>query len=227
MSPQESQVLQQFLQQLVQANGLVKDKEAQALIEKAVAQQPDAAYLLVQRVLLQDQALNVAQGQIAQLKIDLEELRASRSAQGSGAFLDASSAWGNSASSRPLAAATTYAPTPPSYSAAPPTAFAAAPAQPGFLSGQGGSMLGTMAATAAGVAAGAFLFQGIGSLMGHHGSGASLDSSGASAAPAGSANTDSGLIKDYFATDTLAQSDADSGGLSDLGSFDDSGSNDV
>lgn len=34
-----------------------------------------------------------------------------------------------------------------------------------------GSFLGTAAATAAGVAGGAFLFQGIESLLGHHGSG--------------------------------------------------------
>ena len=46
----------------------------------------------------------------------------------------------------------------------------AAPARSGgFLSGAGGGMLGTIAATAAGVAAGSFLFHGIGNLLDHDG----------------------------------------------------------
>src|SRR5262249_49363184 len=49
MTPQEKELLQKFLAQLRQAQVSVKDSEAQAMINSAVAQQPDAIYLLVQR----------------------------------------------------------------------------------------------------------------------------------------------------------------------------------
>lgn len=49
-----------------------------------------------------------------------------------------------------------------------------APQRSSFLGGGAGGMLGTMAATAAGVAGGAFLFQGIGSLLGNHHPAASM-----------------------------------------------------
>jgi hypothetical protein len=49
MSPQETQMLQNFLDQLVQVKGTVKDPQAQTMIQDAYARQPDAAYLLVQK----------------------------------------------------------------------------------------------------------------------------------------------------------------------------------
>lgn len=151
MSPQENQVLSQFLDQLVKVQGISKDAQASALISDAVSKQPDAAYLLVQRALLLDQAMANANSQIASLQAEIQELKALNaaiSANGGNAsntnntsFLDpAISGWGNSASSRPLnitpAAATsvTGAPlasygntynTPPSQTN---TAFAAQPA---------------------------------------------------------------------------------------------------
>ena len=42
-----------------------RDPEADAIINDAVSRQPDAAYLLVQRTLLQQQALEAAQARIA------------------------------------------------------------------------------------------------------------------------------------------------------------------
>ena len=68
MTPQENQLLQDFLTQLARAQGGTKDPEAQALIDRALARQPDAGYLLVQRTLLLEQALKQAQAQIAQLQ---------------------------------------------------------------------------------------------------------------------------------------------------------------
>ena len=47
MNPSDEKMLQDFLGQLVQARGVAKDPEADALIARAVAQQPDAAYLLM------------------------------------------------------------------------------------------------------------------------------------------------------------------------------------
>jgi hypothetical protein len=83
-------MLHDFLSQLIQARGIQKDPEADSLIQRAVAQQPDAAYLLVQRSLLLEQALKNAKGQVAQLE---NQLRSAQ--QGDRRFLDPN-AWGNS-----------------------------------------------------------------------------------------------------------------------------------
>lgn len=179
MSPKETQVLQNFLDQLVKVQGISKDAQAQSLINDAVSKQPDASYLLVQRALLLDQALSEANNQITSLQAEVRELQAGKNmgyANRASSFLDpATSAWGNSSNSRPLQSATTAtsvtgAPLPGYSGMQPPplpaSAMAAAPAS-SFFGGTGGSMLGTVAATAAGVAAGAFLFQGIEHLMGN------------------------------------------------------------
>jgi hypothetical protein len=164
MSPQDSQLLQDFLNQLVQARGMPKDPEADAMISKAVDQQPDAPYLLVQRALLQQQALNNAKAEIAALQ---NQLRAAP--QGAPAFLDPN-AWGGSGVSRPAAGAQAGPVAPANY---PPAyqqpAMAPAPGSGGgFLRGGMGSTLGNIASTAAGVAAGGFLFQGLEHLLGNH-----------------------------------------------------------
>jgi hypothetical protein len=172
-------MLHDFLSQLIQARGIQKDPEADALIQRAVAQQPDAAYLLVQRSLLQEQALNNAKEQIAQLQ---NQLRGAQ--QGDRRFLDAN-AWGNSGDSRPANATMQqerreYQRDPRDY----PPAQYQPQYQPqyqqpsmmggmfgsrsgGFLGG-GGGLLGSIAATAAGVAAGNFLFHGLDNMFHHH-----------------------------------------------------------
>ncbi|WP_394789232.1 DUF2076 family protein [Rhodoferax sp.] len=158
----EREQLSRFLQQLALAQAGPKDAEAQALINTAMSHQPDAAYLLVQRSLLQDGALQAAQAQIASLQAELQQAR-SATAPASGNFLD-SADWGRA----PVAPAFAPAPTAmaaPAYPQAP-VQLAATPSR--F---QAPSFLTSVATTAAGVAAGAFLFQGIESLIGHHGSG--------------------------------------------------------
>ena len=175
MNTQERDQLTTFLQQLGLARATAKDAEAQTLIDSAVARQPDAAYLLVQRSLLQDNALQAAQAQIASLQAELQQVKAAAAtAPAGGNFLDANG-WGR-------------APVAPSYGAAPAAAYAPAPSYPQAAPVaaapsrfQAPSFLTSMATTAAGVAAGAFLFQGIESLMGHHGSNGSNGLAGASA----------------------------------------------
>ena len=88
MSPQEIQSLQDFLNQLTQVRGIAKDPQADALIANAVARQPDAAYLLVQRAMLIEQALNNAKTQIASLQ---SQMQATQSAPAR-SFFDAN-AW--------------------------------------------------------------------------------------------------------------------------------------
>jgi hypothetical protein len=143
MNPQDTHTLQDFLDQLTRAQVGTKDHEAQSLITRAFAQQPDAAYLVVQRAVLLEQALKQAQAQIAQLQ------------QQSSSFLG----------TRPVNPEPARV---PGTASAP---YATAQALPG-TAGPGspwGSFLGNAAATAAGVAGGAFLFQGLEHLFGHGG----------------------------------------------------------
>lgn len=214
MSPQETQSLQDFLNQLIQVRGIGKDAQAEAMIAAAVAQQPDAAYLLVQRALLMDQALATSKAQIASLQSQVQALQ-SGAAPAHG-FLD-SNAWGN-APAAPIRSnptpAYTSAPgqTAPQYQAAP----APTPSpSPGFFGGGMGSMLGTVAATAAGVAGGAFLFQGIEHLM-NGGSGSGLMHQNGLSAPV--ENVENTTVNNYYGGDT-DKGRADSG--SDMASSND------
>jgi uncharacterized protein len=167
MSPQDTQLLQDFLNQLVQARGVAKDPQAEEMINRAVAQQPDATYLLVQRSLLMQQALNNAKAEIDALH---DQLRGGGQ-QGQPAFLDPN-AWGNSGRARPSGSQSQMQPPPDQQPYQQPYAGSMqaqpAPFGGGFLRGAGGSMLGNIAATAAGVAGGAFLFQGLEHLLGAH-----------------------------------------------------------
>jgi hypothetical protein len=151
MTLQERELLERFLQQMAAARPEQKDGEAEALIKEAVARQPDAVYLLVQRAIQLEQALQATQVQTQKLQAELDQSRpASR-----GGFLN-DATWG----SQPRAPAV-------QGSAPMPSASAAAAGAPGRAWG-GGGMLGNIATTAAGVVAGSFLFQGIDRLM-HHG----------------------------------------------------------
>jgi hypothetical protein len=162
MTPQEQQLLDDFLQRLAAAGSVAKDPQADALIRQRLASQPDALYLLVQRSLLQQQALDAAKAQIAQLQAQLASQQ-----QGGGSFLGGqpASAWG-----------AVPPPMPPQQPMPPQAApswrdrlFGGAPAQPAPAAP---SFLSQAATTAAGVAGGMFLFDGIESLLGgHHGGG--------------------------------------------------------
>jgi uncharacterized protein len=159
MTPQEQTLLDDFLQRLAAVNGVTKDAQADALIHQRLANQPDAVYLLVQRCLLQQHALDAAKAQIAQLQAQMA------GQQGGGSFLGRQSAWGANPQSYPQQPA---APAPaPTWRER--LFGGGAPAAP--QSG-GSSFLASAATTAAGVAGGMFLFDGIESLLGgHHGGG--------------------------------------------------------
>lgn len=204
MNLQEREQLSAFLLQLTQAQAGPKDGEAEALIKEASARQPDAVYLLVQRALLLDHALQQAQAEVSRLQNELAQSRQAGQAQSSG-FLSGNS-WGHSAAaSAPVMAA-------PVAQAAPlqaPLQAAAAPAGGGW-----GSTLGTVATTAAGVAAGAFLFQGIGHLFNgsQHGSGW-MPSAGAAPLDRLTENT---VINNYYDGEGRGSSDYAQAAAADL-----------
>ncbi|MDY7575913.1 DUF2076 domain-containing protein [Actimicrobium sp. CCI2.3] len=213
MTPTESRMLNEFLLQLRQVQGIQKDPEAAALIADAALAQPDALYLLVQRALLQDQALASASARIAVL----EAQAVPAVAVAPSSFLDGgNNAWGRSAS--PVSARAYNAPATPASVpmasaavASAPAAMTQAPAGAGFFGGGGGNFLGTMAATAAGVAGGALLFQGIGSMMGHHGAAAPSTQSNAFSSMADSVDKPAAAA----AVDPVASSDMQSANVDD------------
>lgn len=90
MTPYEQKLLDDFLTRLRGAGESVKDPQAEALICERLAGHPDAAYLLVQRALLLEQALASAQTQIAKLQ---QAAAGHDAGAGSGSFLG-QAAWG-------------------------------------------------------------------------------------------------------------------------------------
>jgi len=233
MTPEESQALQQLLSQLTQIKGIDKDPEADRMIAQAVARQPDAAYLLIQRTMILEQALNAAKEQISQLQSQASQ---SRPASAGRSFLDAN-AWGNHApasapSQRPAETSVTGRPlggTAQGQGQWTGPGMAAMPGRQSSFLGGGGSMLGTMAATAAGVAGGAFLFHGIGNLLGNHNHGDAQSQALAEKTPA--ADSAGNELNNTGSTDSQYQPLADQAGasslddsqMSDSSGFDDSG----
>jgi hypothetical protein len=158
MTPDERNLLSTFLRDLTQARSGSKDAEADQMIVRALSSNPDAAYLLVQHAILSDQALHEAQARIQNLQ---DQLQSQAPGQSRG-FLGG--LFGQSAPPPPAQTAV------PSY--APPPNYGQPQASP-FSGGGGlGSFLRTAGTTAAGVAGGEMLFEGLSGLFGgHHGGG--------------------------------------------------------
>ena len=145
MNSDERSLLQQFLGDLVATKGAIKDPDADRMINDALRQNPDGAYVLVQHAVMSDQALHTAQAQITQLQ---DQLRQVAPQQQSSGFLPSSGPWSGSGQQ-------------------------AQPQQSGFL-GSGplrgggglGSFLRSAGTTAAGVVGGSLLFEGLSGLFG-------------------------------------------------------------
>jgi uncharacterized protein len=150
MQAQERELITGLFGRLQPFEAQPRDSEAEALIRDLVARQPSAPYLLVQTVLVQEQALKAAQERIAELEAKAGAAPAAPGFLGSAPKIGP---WGAS----PAAPAAAPQPVPPTRS---PLQAALAP-QPA-----GGGFLRTAMTTAAGVAGGALLFEGIRSLMG-------------------------------------------------------------
>lgn len=149
MQSQERELITGLFGRLQPFETQPRDGEAEALIKESIARQPAAPYLLVQAVLVQEQALKAAQERIAEL-----EAKANAAPAAPSGFLGSAprlGPWG----------AQPDAPRASVPSTRSPLQAAVAPQQ-----GGGGGFLRTAMATAAGVAGGALLFEGIRNLMG-------------------------------------------------------------
>jgi hypothetical protein len=179
MNAQEHTLVSQLLDNLTQAASQLApsavDPQAAMLINQAFTAQPHMAYLLTQRHLLLEQALNNAQAHIQTLERAQAQSEASARTNPPSFLGGAQRGWSNPAPAaelnaygQPIGRAAPASPSTgatanalPSAAGANPAAMNAAPAP-----SQGGSFLGTAAAAATGVLGGALLFQGIEHLMG-------------------------------------------------------------
>ena len=73
MTPHETALVTILLARLKKVDSAPQDPEAEMLIRQITADQPAAAYHLVQTVLIQDLSLHVAQNRIAELEKSLAQ----------------------------------------------------------------------------------------------------------------------------------------------------------
>lgn len=154
MQAQERELIAGLFGRLQSFESQPREPEAEALIRDSVVRQPASPYLLVQTVLVQEQALKAAQERIAELEAKAGTAPASTGFLGSAPKLGP---WGAQPQAQQQAVAL-RASVPSTRS---PLQAALSP-QPAA----GGGFLRTALATAAGVAGGALLFEGIRNLMG-------------------------------------------------------------
>jgi len=175
MNSEEKALLDHLFERIKTAGSSPRDTDAEHCIEAAVKELPHAAYVLTQAIILQEQALKAADARLHELEARLAEAEKQKAAEtsflgGIGASLFGGAKTGSGvpvtgaspqAQPRPGVWGTPLGQAPtPSY---PSQAYA--PVQPG------GSFLSGALSTAAGVAGGALLFEGISSLFRGDGSG--------------------------------------------------------
>jgi hypothetical protein len=212
MTPEEKNLIEGLFQRLRQADINPKDPDAEQLIRTKTAEMPSATYLLVQAVLVQEHALANAQARIADLENRLRSTQAEPAPGGGGFLSGVSRFFGNKpepqAAPPPLPQqrpVTQQAqPTPPPITVVPQST--PYPSTVNLGASSGGSFLQTAMATAAGVAGGQLLFQGIEGLIGHNAGpfGPALESRGFYSGGMGG-NTE--IVNNYYGSDQPAGSE--------------------
>jgi len=173
MNAQERQLIDELFDRLSKLETAPRDADAEAAIRDGWRRAPNAAYALVQTVLVQDEALKRANAHIEDLQAQLQPQAQGQSTGQSGGFLDnmrdALFGHGDRRGSVP---SVRQAPAgAPGYASPPPGPSGYGQPMAAQPIGSGGSFLGTAAASAAGVIGGAMLLGGIRSMFGHSTSG--------------------------------------------------------
>lgn len=181
MTPQEQQMIDGLIDRVRNTQLTDRDPEAAAHLQQGLGANPDAIYILAQTVLVQQQALLQAQSQLQAANAEAARLRDAAGhppQQASGSWLDrffGSSSTPSAPQSytsqtqQPNYGSPVYSPQQQYQQPYPPQAYPPQGyAQPGYGQPAGGSFLRSAATTAAGVAAGALLFEGIESMFEPH-----------------------------------------------------------
>lgn len=208
MQQQERDLISGLFDRLKPFESQPRDGEAESFIKGLAAQQPASPYLLVQTVLVQEQALKAAQERIAEL-----EAKAATTQPASAGFLGSAppiGPWGAAAAS--AAPRTSVPSTVPSTRSPLQAALAPQQQQPA-----GGSFLRTAMATAAGVAGGALLFEGIRGLMGSNPFGQQQAAAGGTTPPELLPPDSSTQQQQALAEDQAGTGDYDTAALDDGG----------
>ena len=159
MTPEEQQLLTALSDRIKGAPTQQHDADADQILGRLLRDRPDTPYLLAQTVLMQELAMRNAQAQIGDLQRQLSEQREAAPPARSGGFLSGLFGGGAATSvppANPWSQSQGYAQAPVGYQ---PVVM-----QPSQTSG----FLRSAATTAAGIAGGALLFEGIESLFGAH-----------------------------------------------------------
>ena len=172
MTPEERNLVIELFDRLATLEDAQRDPEAERLIRDGLRQAPNAAYALVQTVLVQDEALKRADARIRELESGSSAETAPPETSFLGgvreSFFGKREGRGSVPSVRPGEAA----PMSPAWHTGT-QATQPMPAAPvGAPMAPGGSFLGTAAAAAAGVIGGSLLLSSIRSMMGGHQQGA-------------------------------------------------------
>jgi hypothetical protein len=172
MTPDERNLITSLFDRLASTSNQPKDPEADQLIRSKVVENPAAPYLLAQSTLVMQHALANAQNRISALERQIAESNApAQGTQPPGGFLSGVASFFGGGQQRQQPQRSTpppVPPPPPQYAQPqPPPVYGNPPAQAPAGRGSGG-FLQTALGTAAGVAGGAALFQGIESLLGHN-----------------------------------------------------------
>lgn len=236
MSPEERQLLTDLFSRTKTAAATPRDRDAEALIEQAVREQPAATYYLAQAVIVQEKALSAAAERLHELEARIAELETAAPAQpaAAGGFLG--SLFGSSTPSR-QPENVTEGPWSRNRTPARPSAYAMPQQQPvqpaaygGPWGGQqqaaasaGGGFLRGALGTAAGVAGGMLLANSISGLFGGHSAlsgigGASL----ASSAQSGPDVVEETVVNNYYGNDAGTTANDDDNGYQQA-DYDDQG----
>jgi uncharacterized protein len=197
MTPQEESMLNDLIGRVEQTQLTEKDPEAEQLLNQRLGRNPNALYVLAQTVLVQNYALEQAQGQLNQLRqqIQTRQQQPAHSTSFLGNLL------GHRDPAPPPPAPPPPPPPQPGYGASPygqpwnqPASYGPPPPAPGG----GSSFLRTAATTAAGVAAGALAFQGVESLLGGFGHSAGFGGGSGFFGGGGEGRPEETIINNYY-----------------------------
>jgi uncharacterized protein len=169
MTPEERQMITGLFDRMRSYGSPEKEREAETIINEGVRSTPDAAYMLVQSVLVQEHALQEAGNRIKDLEEQVRDLQGAGPARaaGSGSFLGGLFGGGRpvsqpGAGSVPVIGSRAA---PPAYDQDQPRPWAQAAPQQSAPPASGGFLRSAMA-TAAGVAGGMLAAGAIRDLMG-------------------------------------------------------------